>query len=113
MKRRLQVQLARGAILLFASAASFAGDNPPADRFIAGSTPDRRPAGAPVIRTHGAGPEGRQAATRGVGEPIPLSLKFLDDQGAWYTPFDQPGMPGYYDLRQMHATLPAKSKSKP
>ena len=31
-------------------------------------------------------------------------LALLDRQGAWYTPFNLPGMPGYYDLRQWHGT---------
>ncbi|OYX43944.1 MAG: hypothetical protein B7Z02_07110 [Rhodobacterales bacterium 32-67-9] len=27
-------------------------------------------------------------------------LKFLEDQGAWYTPFTRPGMTGPYKIRQ-------------
>ncbi len=77
--------------------------------YVAGLTPYQRPAYAPVIRESKQTPEWRQNALRGVSEPVPASLKFLNDQGAWYTPFDRAGMPGYYDLRQMH-TIPAKAK---
>ena len=79
------------------------------DRFVAGSAPYRRPANAPVVKTFAASAEWRKAALIGVTEPLPASLKVLDSQGAWYTPFDQPGMPGYYDLRGMHA-VPTASK---
>lgn len=78
--------------------------------FVAGSTPQRRPADAPVIKAFNASAEWRKAALTGIGEPLPPSLKFLDQQGAWYTPFDQRGMPGYYDLRGLHA---AAAKTKP
>jgi hypothetical protein len=80
------------------------------ERFVAGSAPNQRPAAAPVLKTFNASAEWRKAALTGVVEPIPASLKFLDSQGAWYTPFDQRGMPGYYDLRGMHA---AAAKTKP
>jgi hypothetical protein len=79
------------------------------ERYVAGSAPHQRPAGAPVIKTFNASAEWRKAALTGVSEPLPPSLKFLDSQGAWYTPFDQRGMPGYYDLRGMHSA-PAKTK---
>jgi hypothetical protein len=71
--------------------------------------PTMRPANAPAIREFKQTPDWRQNALRGISEPIPASLKFLNDQGAWYTPFDRAGMPGYYDLRQLHA-MPAKPK---
>lgn len=77
--------------------------------YVAGMAPHRRPVNAPVIREIKQTPEWRQKALLGISEPMPASLKFLNDQGAWYTPFDQAGMPGYYDLRQMHVA-PAKTK---
>ncbi len=43
----------------------------------------------------------REALT-GVERPYPYSLKFLEDQGAWYTPFNRPGMTGRYDIRHWH-----------
>jgi len=51
------------------------------------------------------------AALHGVDKPVPASLAWLKDQGAWYTPFNHPGMPGSYDLRGWHrpaaSALPA------
>jgi len=71
--------------------------------FVAGLAPHRRPEAAPVIREFAAGADWKARALTGVAEPIPPSLGFLGRQGAWYTPFDRPGMPGRYDLRQWHA----------
>lgn len=41
-------------------------------------------------------------ALHGVDKPTPASLAWLKDQGAWYTPFNHPGMAGPYDLRGWH-----------
>jgi hypothetical protein len=111
MKCRLQFLLVGSALALAHAAVGIAGDNPPAGRYLAGSAPFQRPADAPVIKSRNVTPEMRAHALRGVVEPVPASLKFLNDQGAWYTPFDQAGMPGYYDLRQLH-TNDAAAKSK-
>lgn len=86
--------------------AATEGDRRP---YVAGMAPHVRPVNAPVIREVKQTLEWRQKALQGIGEPVPASLKFLNDQGAWYTPFDRAGMPGYYDLRQMHV-VPAKTK---
>ena len=105
--KRNSLACSLGAMALFLLAAApgvFAGEG-----FVAGSAPHRRPLDAPVIKAFNASAEWRKAALTGIGEPLPPSLKFLDHQGAWYTPFDQRGMPGYYDLRRMH-TAPAKNK---
>ncbi|MGZ8219629.1 hypothetical protein [Methylomagnum sp.] len=67
--------------------------------FVAGLQPNQRPAGAPVIREFVPNANWRARSLTGFSEPIPVGLGFLDSQGAWYTPFNQPGMPGYYDLR--------------
>jgi hypothetical protein len=69
---------------------------------IAGLAPYERPVGAPVIKSVNMTPEARGQATRGVAQPLPSGLGFLNDQGAWYTPFTHAGMPGYYDIRGMH-----------
>ena len=69
---------------------------------IAGLTPDQRPVGAPVIKEMKKTPEWYTNALRGVSEPYPYSLKFLEDQGAWYTPFIHPGMMPPYDIRGWH-----------
>jgi hypothetical protein len=49
----------------------------------------------------------------GVSSPIPESLKFLNDQGAWFNPFTRPGMTGPYDLRGWHtAPVPLSAADK-
>lgn len=73
---------------------------------VAGLAPFERPEGAPVVTEFRPSPEWRAKALQGVSAPIPPSLKFLDDQGAWYSPFLQPGMPGRYDIRGWHAKAP-------
>ena len=71
--------------------------------FIAGVHPDRRPEGAPVLRTYPKDAAWYDRALHGISEPYPYSLKFLEDQGAWYTPFIHPGMTPPYDIRGWHA----------
>ena len=84
-----------GCVILPAGVASAQGP-------VAGTAPDRRPDGAPVIaRLEHDGAWFRRALT-GVERPYPWSLRFLDDQGAWHTPFNRPGMTGPYDIRGWH-----------
>lgn len=71
--------------------------------YIAGTAPSERPAGAPVITEFVQTPAWRAHALTGVLEPLPASLVWLEDQGAWFTPFIHPGMPGPYDIRGWHA----------
>lgn len=80
-------------------AQAAAASRTPAPPWVAGLTPDQRPANAPVIQVFTPDAAWRARALTGIREPIPASLDFLNRQGAWYTPFTQPGMPGYYDLR--------------
>lgn len=75
---------------------------------VAGLAPFERPAGAPVVRNVARTPEWRAKVTHGIAQPLPSGLAFLNDQGAWYNPFVQPGMPGYYDIRGWHKKAPAK-----
>jgi hypothetical protein len=70
--------------------------------FVAGLAPNQRPADAPVIQEFAPNADWRTQSLAGISEPVPASLDFIDSQGAWYTPFNQPGMPGYYDLRNLH-----------
>lgn len=86
-----------------------------AEGFIAGTTPDRRPEGAPKIEKFEKSPQWYEAATAGISKPLPPSLKFLENQGAWYTPFIRPGMTKPYDIRGLHAAAAqdAGEKSKP
>lgn len=80
--------------------------------FVAGLAPYERPANAPVISQALRSPEWSQRLVRGIEQPLPQGLHFLKDQGQWYTPFNRPGMPGYYDLRGWHKDSPmAQSKS--
>ena len=89
------------ATALPAKAAESASPVSPAksNGFMAGTQPNQRPVGAPVLRGFVPNAHWRARSLTGISEPIPTGLGFLDSQGAWYTPFNQPGMPGYYDLR--------------
>lgn len=83
-------------------AAAAQPDRNETPRFVAGLTAYQRPAGAPVVQKFVSGSDWHARALTGISEPVPGSLGFLDRQGAWYTPFNHPGMPGYYDLRNWH-----------
>ncbi len=86
------------AILFFFSGAAAAYDYP-----IAGLEPSIRPAGAPMIMMYPKNAAWYRHALTGIVPPYPASLRFLEYQGAWYTPFDRPGMTGPYDIRNWHA----------
>lgn len=74
---------------------------PGGEIFIAGTAPSQRPQNAPMIREF-AKPDGwYEHALKGISQPYPYSLRFLEDQGAWYTPFNHPGMAGRYDIRDL------------
>jgi hypothetical protein len=70
--------------------------------FIAGTQPHLRPEGVPVVREFDKPADWYDDALQGVEPPYPYSLKFLEDQGPWYTPFNQPGLTGPYDIRGLH-----------
>ena len=70
---------------------------------IAGVRPDQRPEGAPRVAEVRHDAAWYQRVVRGITEPYPGSLGFLEHQGNWYTPFNRPGMPGRYDLRDWFA----------
>lgn len=88
------------ALLLTALTGSALAQSPPG-KIIAGLTPAERPANAPRIAA--VLPPDKTQALHGVTEPTPPSLKFLEHQGAWFTPFTHPGMTPPYDLRGWHA----------
>jgi hypothetical protein len=69
---------------------------------IAGLQPSMRPADAPVITDMKKDGPWYAQALRGVEQPYPASLRFLEDQGAWFSPFMHPGMTGPYDIRGWH-----------
>jgi hypothetical protein len=70
--------------------------------FIAGTAPSQRPAGAPTIKEMKKDKAWYDKAVTGVSRPFPWSLKFLESQGNWYTPFTRAGMVGRYDIRGWH-----------
>jgi len=78
-----------------------------ADPYIAGLHPQERPANAPVITSVTHDKAWRKRALHGITKPYPESLRFLDDQGDWYTPFVAPGMTGRFDMRAWHSAPPA------
>lgn len=95
MKSGIAVGCVFGALLLVGPALAD-------DVFVAGVTPSERPANAPVItETHKDG-NWYSSALEGVEKPYPQSLRFLEDQGNWFTPFRKPGMTGPYDIRGWH-----------
>ncbi len=74
---------------------------------VAGVEPSRRPEGAPVQTATVKDAAWYRQALAGVSRPYPASLRFLEDQGGWHTPFNRPGMTGPYDIRNWHQ--PAQS----
>ncbi len=93
-----------GVSLLTAGSPAVAAD----DVVVAGLHPDRRPENAPVLKQPDKSARWYASATAGVSQPIPPSLRFLDDQGNWFTPFTHPGMVGRYDIRGLHSTPSTK-----
>lgn len=72
------------------------------DVFIAGVKPQQRPESAPVISKVSDDAAWKKSALHGVSKPYPDTLKFLNNQGNWFTPFAHPGMTGPYDIRGWH-----------
>lgn len=72
------------------------------DVVIAGETPHMRPANAPTITSHQKDADWYCRALVGVEPPYSHSLRFLEDQGAWYSPFLVAGLTGRYDIRKRH-----------
>jgi len=79
---------------------------------IAGLVPDRRPVAAPTISEFAKDAAWYAQAVHGVEGPYPASLRFLEDQGAWFTPFSRPGMTGPYDIRRWHVLQGVRTGSK-
>jgi hypothetical protein len=90
------ISIAWGGMLLAASCSTYA------EYPIAGLNPSQRPVGAPVIEWVNHDNNWYQHALTGVHQPYPRSLYFLENQGDWHTPFNQPGMQGRYDIRGWH-----------
>ena len=92
---------AAGAALILAATAAQA-ESPAADVVVAGLAPFERPANAPVLTEMPKDTAWYAHALTGVEQPYPASLRFLEDQGAWFSPFLHPGMTGPYDIRHWH-----------
>ena len=92
----------RPSIIAIVALGISAATSGAAEPFIAGVDPSVRPAGAPVVTTYVKDGAWYQRALTGVSAPYPYSLRFLEDQGAWFTPFIHPGMTGPYDIRGWH-----------
>jgi hypothetical protein len=93
-------KVVRGIVaLLTLTAAGLAHADRPA---IAGLSPSERPAGAPVITEFVKDGAWYAKALTGIEPPYPASLRFLEDQGAWFLPFIRSGMTGPYDIRHWH-----------
>lgn len=95
-KNNHETWLAALSALFFCSAA-LGYDYP-----IAGLEPALRPAGAPTITTYPKDAAWYRHALTGVVPPYPTGLHFLENQGAWHSPFVRPGMTGPYDIRNWH-----------
>jgi len=92
----------RTLFLTLVIAGQMAAALPAAAQFIAGVNPSQRPEGAPVITEFKKDGAWYTRALTGVIPPYPASLRFLEDQGAWFNPFLYPGMPPPYDIRGWH-----------
>jgi len=99
-----------GGCFVVKGEAPWSPDNP----FIAGVRPNARPEGAPLVIGFEKPAKWYERALHGVSEPYPYSLKFLEDQGAWFSPFIHPGMTGRFDIRHWHkAARVRKAAVKP
>ncbi len=99
--------LQRTALVALAAYLAMAGSVFAQDQYIAGTEPSVRPQNAPVITTTDKTDQWYATALTGVSEPYPPNLG-LDAQGAWYTPFNKPGMTGPYDIRNWHQPPPTQ-----
>lgn len=91
-----------GIAVLLASVPIVSPAQAPAESSVAGLVPHERPADAPILGQFSPDLGWRARTLQGVSEPVPGTLRFIESHGAWYTPFDRPGMLGRYDLRGWH-----------
>jgi hypothetical protein len=93
--RAALIGAAGAAILMFTTGLC-------AQTVVGGITPSQRPAAAPQIESVTRDAAWFRRALTGVSTPHPPSLRFLEDQGEWHTPFNRAGMTGPYDIRRWH-----------
>ena len=92
----------RALFILLIIAGQVGASNPALAQHISGLNPGTRPDAAPIITDFNKDGDWYARALTGIAPPYPASLKFLEDQGAWFNPFIHPGMPGPYDIRGWH-----------
>lgn len=98
----MRIAIARLALSLCLSLVAGGGLAETEGQTIAGLEPSQRPANAPVLSEMAKDAAWYARALTGVEQPYPASLRFLEDQGAWFSPFVHPGMTGPYDIRHWH-----------
>lgn len=98
-KAMVRIQIHLYFLAVFITAFSFQAWG---DVSVAGLAPDKRPESAPKITQLNKNSKWYSNALTGVSRPYPSSLRFLEDQGNWYTPFSRPGMVDRYDIRGWH-----------
>ena len=106
--RRAGTITAAGLVLAASFAIGCCGSAAAAELIVSGVHPDRRPEGAPTITQPPKGAEWDARYLHGVVKPAPAHLG-LEDQGAWYTPFNHRGMTPPYDPRGWWSAPPRKS----
>lgn len=74
--------------------------------YIAGTAPDHRPAGAPVVTQYMVDPSGLQLFLHGVVAPAPANVVEAARSGPWYMPLRSPGMTPPYDIRGWFPAAP-------
>ena len=95
------------AILMLGVAVAETIGYPVILKAVAGLMPDVRPPGASVIVSVERTANWQAQALKGISAPQ-TGLEFLRDQGAWYTPFNQPNMSGRYDIRGLYTGAAGK-----
>jgi hypothetical protein len=95
VRRVARIEAAGAAFLMFTTGLC-------AQTVVGGITPSLRPAGAPQIESITRDTAWFRRALTGVSTPHPPSLRFLEHQGEWHTPFNRAGMTGPYDIRKWH-----------
>ncbi len=112
VRRRSRLVSLLAACPVLVAGITYSADDLIAEGFVAGTAPHQRPASAPRVTAYEKSQQWYAAATKGVEQPLPASLRFLENQGAWFTPFTRPGMPGPYDLRGLHSAAAKPTPQK-
>lgn len=104
MNLRMRLSVVSVLMLALVFVGDVAAQTSKTGAVVSGLQPDRRPVNAPVIAQMKKDGDWYARSLRGVTQPYPASLRFLEDQGAWYTPFNRPNQTGVYDIRGLYPT---------